>query len=65
MIVAVLIAAGLITPTSDPLSLFALAVPLYFLYELAIFVGGRYEAKREKESMSNCEELPWPVIKPD
>lgn len=63
MIVAVLIAAGLITPTSDPLSLFALAVPLYILYELAIFVGARYEAKRERERMNDPEELPWPVVK--
>jgi len=65
MIVAVLITAGLITPTSDPLSLFALAIPLYILYELAIFVGARYEAKRQKECMRDCNELPWPIVKPD
>jgi sec-independent protein translocase protein TatC len=65
MVVAVLIAAGLITPTSDPLSLFALAIPLYALYELAILVGSRYERKREKERINDCEDLPWPVVKED
>lgn len=63
MIVAVLIAAGLITPTSDPISLFALAVPLYILYELAILVGARYEAKRESELKGENQEFPWPLVK--
>lgn len=64
MIVAVLIVSGLITPTSDPFSLFALAIPLYILYELAIFVGARYERKRElKTQTESKEELPWPIVK--
>ncbi|MDA2979051.1 MAG: twin-arginine translocase subunit TatC [Actinomycetota bacterium] len=36
MVVIILIAAALITPSGDPLTLMMLAVPLYILYELAI-----------------------------
>lgn len=46
MIVAVLILSALITPTSDPLSLAMLSIPLYILYEGAIIVGARMEKKR-------------------
>lgn len=63
MAVAVLLAAGLITPSSDPFSLFAVAIPLYILYELAIIVGARYEAKKAKEQETNePQEFPWPLI---
>jgi sec-independent protein translocase protein TatC len=33
-ILAITIAAALITPTGDPLTLAALAIPLYLLYEI-------------------------------
>ncbi len=49
-IVICLVAAAFITPGADPYSLFALAVPLYFLYELSVFVAFfvfRRRAKRE------------------
>jgi len=48
MIVIVLVAAGLITPSSDPFSLMLLAVPLYLLYEGAMLVGRRIERKRAR-----------------
>lgn len=35
----VVIVAGVITPSQDPISLFAMAVPMYILYELSILVG--------------------------
>lgn len=64
MAVAVLIAAGLITPSSDPFSLFAVATPLYILYEIAILIGARYEAKKAKEQeATQNEKLPWPLVK--
>lgn len=63
MVVAVLIAAGLITPSSDPFSLFAVAAPLYVLYELAILIGARYEAKKAKECENENQALPWPLVK--
>ncbi len=38
-IIAVVVLAGVITPSSDPFSMLALAVPLYVFYELSILVG--------------------------
>ena len=55
-IVVCLTAAAFITPGADPYSLFALAIPLYVLYELSVFVAQfayrkrqKREAKREAE----------------
>jgi sec-independent protein translocase protein TatC len=36
---AIVIVAAIITPSQDPITLFALALPMYFLYEGAIVVG--------------------------
>ena len=56
-IVVCLTAAAFITPGADPYSLFALAIPLYVLYELSVFVAQfayrkrqKREARREAES---------------
>ena len=38
-IVVIVVVAGVITPSSDPFSMMALAVPLYVFYELSIVVG--------------------------
>ncbi len=38
-IVSIVVAAGVVTPSSDPFSMLALAIPLYFFYELSIVVG--------------------------
>jgi sec-independent protein translocase protein TatC len=38
-IILITIAAALITPSGDPLSMFALGLPLVFFYFLAIGVG--------------------------
>jgi len=38
-IVAILAAAAVITPSQDPYSLFAMAVPMYVFYELSIVTG--------------------------
>jgi sec-independent protein translocase protein TatC len=35
----IVIIAAVVTPSQDPISLFALAIPMYFLYEAAILVG--------------------------
>ena len=55
-VVVCLTAAAFITPGADPYSLFALAIPLYVLYELSVFVAmfahrGRLkrQAKRDAE----------------
>ena len=31
--------AGVITPSSDPFSMLAMAIPLYIFYELSIIIG--------------------------
>ncbi len=38
-IVAIVVVAGVVTPSSDPFSMMAMAVPLYIFYELSIIVG--------------------------
>ena len=38
-IVLIVVVAGVVTPSSDPFSMLALAVPLYIFYELSIVVG--------------------------
>lgn len=38
-IVGIVVVAGVITPSSDPFSMMALAVPLYFFYEISIVIG--------------------------
>ncbi len=38
-VVIVVAAAALITPSQDPYSLFAMAIPMYLFYELSIIVG--------------------------
>ncbi len=43
IIILILILAAFITPGGDPLSLLLLAGPLYFLFELALFIGKRLE----------------------
>lgn len=47
-IIVCLVGAAFITPGADPYSLFALAVPLYFLYELSVIVAQFAWRKREK-----------------
>lgn len=38
-IVTIVTAAAVITPSQDPISLFAMAIPMYIFYEAAILVG--------------------------
>lgn len=48
-IVAILIAAAIITPTSDIFTLLAVALPIYLLYEVSIVVVGALGKKRAAE----------------
>jgi sec-independent protein translocase protein TatC len=45
-IVVIFIIAAVVTPTPDPINQTLFAVPLYLLYEIAIFVGSRIEKKK-------------------
>ena len=38
-IVLIVVVAGVITPSSDPFSMMAMAIPLYIFYELSIVIG--------------------------
>jgi sec-independent protein translocase protein TatC len=38
-IVVVVVVAAVITPSGDPYSLIALAVPMYIFYEMSILIG--------------------------
>ena len=38
-IIVITIVAAVITPSGDPFSMLALAVPLYFFYEVSIVIG--------------------------
>jgi len=47
-IIVCLVAAAFITPGADPYSLFALAIPLYVLYEVSVFVAQFAYRRRQK-----------------
>ncbi|MEZ5372180.1 MAG: twin-arginine translocase subunit TatC [Microthrixaceae bacterium] len=47
-IVGITALAALITPSVDPISMFALAIPLYLFYELSILAGKFIVRRREK-----------------
>lgn len=47
-IVAVFVVAAIVTPTPDPFVQTAFAIPLYLLYEGAIFVSARIEQRKKK-----------------
>ena len=38
-IVVIVVVAGVVTPSSDPFSMMALAIPMYIFYELSIVIG--------------------------
>jgi sec-independent protein translocase protein TatC len=47
-VIICIVTAALITPGADPYSLFALAVPLYVLFEVSVFVAQFAYRRREK-----------------
>ena len=57
--VVIVIAAALITPSGDPITLMVLAVPMYLLYEVSILIGwvvGR--RRRSSAAARDLEQLP-------
>lgn len=50
MFLVVLVVSAVITPTPDPVTLFIVALPLYLLYELAIWVGAVITVPRAAEA---------------
>ncbi|HEV7838906.1 MAG TPA: twin-arginine translocase subunit TatC [Gemmatimonadaceae bacterium] len=55
-IIICLVAAAFITPGADPYSLFALAIPLYLLYELSVFIAFFVHRKRKKRELAREQE---------
>lgn len=47
--VGFLVLSAVVTPTQDPVTFLILAIPLYVLYELSIWVGCMIERKRDAE----------------
>ncbi|MEA2762995.1 MAG: sec-independent protein translocase protein TatC, partial [Gemmatimonadaceae bacterium] len=57
-VVVCLTAAAFITPGADPYSLFALAIPLYVLYEVSVFVAFfAYRKRQKRQKRAEAEEL--------
>ncbi len=50
-IVIILIVSGVITPSPDVFTQCLVAVPIYILYELSIFIAARNDRRREKEQI--------------
>ncbi|HUS62464.1 MAG TPA: twin-arginine translocase subunit TatC, partial [Acidimicrobiales bacterium] len=38
-VVTIVVLAAVITPSQDPISLFAMAIPMYIFYEVSILIG--------------------------
>ncbi len=56
-VVVCLTAAAFITPGADPYSLFALAIPLYVLYEVSVFVAQfAYRKRQKREAKRDAED---------
>jgi sec-independent protein translocase protein TatC len=55
-VVVILIAAALITPGGDPITMLMLASVLYLFFETAILVGDRLVKKREAETDEYLDE---------
>jgi sec-independent protein translocase protein TatC len=47
--VLILIVAAVVTPTADPYTMMIVALPLFLLYEVSIYISASIERKRNKE----------------
>jgi sec-independent protein translocase protein TatC len=50
--VLIIVAAAIITPSTDPFSLIIVAIPLYLLFEASIIVASRVNKNREKKDLA-------------
>ena len=61
-IVAILIAAAIITPSADIFSQLIVAFPLYMLYEMSIFIVAYTQNKEKKLAAARESEVTIPII---
>lgn len=54
-VVVILIVAGILTPSPDIFTQCLVAVPIYFLYELSIFIAARNDKRREREEIISAQ----------
>jgi len=47
--VLILVVAAIVTPTADPYTMLIVALPLFLLYELSIYISANIERKKKKE----------------
>jgi len=47
--ILILIVAAIVTPTADPYTMLIVALPLFLLYELSIYISANIERKKNKE----------------
>jgi sec-independent protein translocase protein TatC len=52
--VIILIVSGIITPSPDVFTQCLVAVPIYILYELSIFIAARNDKKRAADLITNA-----------
>lgn len=48
-VIIILVIGAIVTPSSDPLSLSLISIPLYLLYEISILISASVVRKKEKE----------------
>jgi len=54
IVLITIIAAG-ITPSGDPISMFALAIPMYLFYEISIVIGRLWNRRKRKAASREAE----------
>ncbi|MFP4068946.1 MAG: twin-arginine translocase subunit TatC [Opitutales bacterium] len=57
VVVGILVFAALLTPGGDPFSLAIMSIPMYALYELAIWIGGRIERRKREAALAELDDL--------
>jgi sec-independent protein translocase protein TatC len=53
--IIILIIAAVVTPTADPYTMLIVAMPLFLLYELSIYISASIEKKKNRELYGNAK----------
>jgi sec-independent protein translocase protein TatC len=55
-LIIILVVVAVITPSGDPISMLALAIPMYLFYEISILIG-RYLNRRKRKKAEKAEKV--------